>query len=448
MLLEVHGHGATVAAFRAVLEAARGSLAQVSEASPLAAIDEADLLARAELWLVRQSASRLRSVLNLTGTVLHTNLGRALLPPEAVLAMQRAASEPVSLEYDLDRGSRGDRDAVIEPLLRELTGAEAATVVNNNAAAVLLCLSALAGGRQAIVSRGELVEIGGAFRIPDIMRRAQVRLVEVGTTNRTRVSDFEQAISARTALLMRVHTSNYQIVGFTEAPTTEALAQLAHRFELPLIEDLGSGALVDLTRFGLPREPVVADSIRQGVDVVTFSGDKLLGGPQAGIIVGRRDLVDRIKRDPLKRALRVDKVTLAALEAVLQLYRDPDRLSQRLPTLRWLSRPVAQIELVARQLADGLAVRLAPLGWRVEVRDCASMIGSGSQPVERLSSFAVVVCPAGRASGTRLRLLEKAFRSLSRPVIGRIQDQAFWLDCRMLESADAVLAAVGELQLK
>ncbi len=376
--------------------------------------------------------SALLPVFNLTGTVLHTNLGRALQAEAAVEAVAQVMRSPVTLEYDLDGAERGHRDRALADLLCELTGAEDACIVNNNAAAVLLMLAACANGGEVIVSRGELVEIGGAFRIPDVMRQAGCRLVEVGTTNRTHLKDYRQAAAGPdTALLMKVHTSNYQIEGFTKTVSEAELAELGKELAIPVITDLGSGSLIDLSRWGLPPEPMPGQLIAAGVSLVSFSGDKLLGGPQAGIIVGKKELIARIQSHPLKRALRADKMTLAALEATLRLYQHPETLAARLPTLRLLTRDATAISDQARRLLPALQARFAER-FEVRVEPCLSQIGSGSLPVDRLPSAAVTFTPKdGR--GATLGLLIQHLRERPKPVIGRISDGRLWLDLRCLE---------------
>lgn len=382
------------------------------------------------------AAPRLTSVINLTGTVIHTNLGRALLADEAIDAVAAAMRQYVALEYDLAGAGRGDRDDIVEDLLRELTGAPAVTVVNNNAGAVVLALAALAARREVIVSRGELIEIGGAFRLPDIMEAAGCKLVEVGTTNRTHPRDYEDAITPKTALIVKAHWSNYAITGFTAAVDDQTLAAIAHRAGLPYMVDLGAGAVIDLSHYGLPREPLPQESLAAGADVVTFSGDKLLGGPQAGLIVGTPAAIAKIKKHPLKRALRCSKLTLAALEATLRIYASGHRLPERLPVLALLTRPAADIRAACEHVQAALAA-FAGKDYAASIEACASQIGSGSLPVERLPSFAVVLTPAqAKGAGRAVERLAARLRELPTPVVGRIAGQRLWLDCRCLRSDD------------
>ncbi|HIF6626533.1 TPA: L-seryl-tRNA(Sec) selenium transferase [Serratia marcescens] len=394
---------------------------------------------RAEL--ARQQRPALLPVFNLSGTVLHTNLGRALLAQPVQDAVSAVMGEAVTLEYDLDGAGRGHRDRAVANLLCRLTGAEDACIVNNNAAAVLLMLAAIAPGKEVVVSRGELVEIGGAFRIPDVMRQAGCQLVEVGTTNRTHLKDYRQAINEQTGLLMKVHTSNYSIQGFTAAVDEAELAQLGAEQGVPTATDLGSGSLIDMAQYGLPAEPMPQRLLAAGVDLVTFSGDKLLGGPQAGIIVGKKALIARLQQHPLKRALRVGKLTLAALEATLRLYLQPEKLAEQLPTLRLLTRPQQEMQQAAERLLTALTPRLTA-DFELRAEPCWSQIGSGSLPVDRLPSYALTFTPRdGR--GATLEALAERWRRLPQPVIGRLGDGRLWLDLRCLEQEGALIDALS-----
>ncbi|HGE8409584.1 L-seryl-tRNA(Sec) selenium transferase [Serratia sp. Lou2A] len=391
--------------------------------------------------LARQQRPALLPVFNLSGTVLHTNLGRALLAQPVKDAVSAVMGEAVTLEYDLDGAGRGHRDRAVASLLCRLTGAEDACIVNNNAAAVLLMLAAIAPGKEVVVSRGELVEIGGAFRIPDVMRQAGCQLVEVGTTNRTHLKDYRQAISEQTGLLMKVHTSNYSIQGFTAAVDEAELAQLGAEQGVPTATDLGSGSLIDMAQYGLPAEPMPQRLLAAGVDLVTFSGDKLLGGPQAGIIVGKKALIARLQQHPLKRALRVGKLTLAALEATLQLYLQPEKLAEQLPTLRLLTRPQQEMQQAAERLLAALRPRFTA-DFDLRAEPCWSQIGSGSLPVDRLPSYALTFTPRdGR--GATLEALAERWRRLPQPVIGRLGDGRLWLDLRCLEQEGALIDALS-----
>jgi L-seryl-tRNA(Ser) seleniumtransferase len=438
-LVQRFGRQAATEALRIALADARDAIKRDHGSAPSAG----DLVLNASHLLAQQDRSSLRPAFNLTGIVLHTNLGRAVLAQAAIEAATAAMRGAVALEFDLATGKRGERDDHVRGLLCELTGAEDATVVNNNAAAVLLSLNTLADGREAIVSRGELIEIGGAFRMPDIMVRAGAVMIEVGTTNRTHAKDYRAALNERTGVVLKVHTSNYRIQGFTAEIEAKELAGIAADASVPLLHDLGSGTLIDLSRFGLKKEPTVREAVSDGAGLVTFSGDKLLGGPQAGFIVGHKDLIAAINRNPMKRALRVDKMRLAAIEATLKLYRDPDRLNERLPTLRWLSRTRAEIAAQAARVQPLLAQFLGS-AYRVETTECESQVGSGSLPLDTLPSAGLMVRAAG---GAALDRLASGLRALPRPVIGRIADNGLLLDLRCLEDEGGLVANLSVLHL-
>lgn len=449
-VVEALGHDAVKTKIKSDVQALRaevagGNTALISELGAPQFLD--DLCERIASDLEQIPTSTLVPVFNLTGTVIHTNLGRARMPEAAVSAMAIAAGQATNLEFDLETGKRGDRDSHLEQSICELTGAEAATVVNNNAAAVVLVLNSLALGKEVLISRGELVEIGGAFRIPDVMESASAILKEVGTTNRTHGRDFSAAITDETALMMKVHTSNYEISGFTKSISDSELSELSRQHDVPFVSDLGSGTLVDLRQFGLPYEPTVKDTLAAGADLVTFSGDKLLGGPQAGIIAGKAELIEKIKRNPLKRALRIDKVTLAGLVAVINLYKDPRRLSQRLPILQDLTRPVSEINALAERLLPKITAVIDQKA-AVTIADCKSQIGSGALPLDLLESKAIAIRPPDE-KGKRdafLTSLSLRFRSLPKPVVGRISDGVLIFDLRCLRDEEEFvyqLAALG-----
>jgi L-seryl-tRNA(Ser) seleniumtransferase len=392
--------------------------------------------------LAEEDQSDLRPLFNLTGTVLHPSLGKAVLAEAAIEAAMAAMWDPVALDYDLFTGKNGDRDDHIRTLLCELTGAEDATVVNNGAAAMLLALNTLALGREAIISRGELADGGDGFRVPDIMASAGTRPVEVGTTNCTHARDYRAGLTPRTGVILKVNTANYRIEGFTAAVDGAALAVIADDAGVALVNDLGSGALIDLSGYGLPKEPIVRDAVADGAGLVIFSGDRLLGGPQAGFIVGKADLIAAINRNPMKRALRADKIRLAAIEATLKLYRDPDRLAARLPTLHLLARPQADIAALADSVQPGVAQAVGP-GFTVSVCACRSQIGSGALPMDSLPSAGLRITP--QSGGGGLDALAAALRGLEHPVIGRVEDGALVLDLRCLTDAPAFLSTIAAL---
>ncbi len=412
-------HSRLVVVCRQVLDTARETIQQGGNIP-----SEDDLLAAIQHHLEQSKQLSLRPVINATGVIIHTNLGRAPLSTEAIQAMKEAARGYSNLEYDLEAGQRGKRDTHVENLIMDITGAEAALVVNNNAAAVYLALSTLALGREVIISRSQLVEIGGGFRIPDVMRQSHAQLIEVGTTNRTRITDYTNAITEQTAALMRVHSSNFKIIGFTETASLKAMVDLAQNHDLILIDDLGSGTLINTSNFGLDHEPTILESVQAGADIITFSGDKLLGGPQAGLIVGQQQRIDQLKRHPLARALRPDKLCLAALTVTLMHYRDEEAL-EKIPVWQMIAMPLAQIEARALQ-------------WQVQlggnIYTSTSTVGGGSLPGNSLPTKALALNVDDPDQ------LADRLREADPPVIGRIQDGRFWLDPRtVLTEQDTLL---------
>ena len=438
--IEEYGREIVMEAIREEMEGLRAYIGTCEDEK--AALDRIELLTEQILRYVKKvNTPNMRMVINGTGTILHTNLGRAPISQEHMAKLSNIVTGYSNLEYNLEAGKRGERYSHFEELLCRLTGAEAAMAVNNNAAAVMLILSSMAKGGEVVVSRGELVEIGGKFRIPDVMEQSGATLVEVGTTNKTHYSDYEDAITEDTKALLKVHTSNYRIVGFTDTVTIADLAPLAKERELPLIEDLGSGVLVDLSKYGLTYEPTVQDSIKNGADVVCFSGDKLLGGPQAGIIIGKKKYIDMMKKNQLTRALRIDKFTATALELVLQEYLSEEKAIQNIPVLRMIHETKEEVTARARSLKNML--NRAGLEADFGLEECESQIGGGSLPMERIPSMAVTVKP----HNISVPKLEEEMRHLEVPIIPRTANDTIYLDVRTIESRwfKKIVQMMGEL---
>ena len=438
--IEEYGREIVMEAIREEMEGLRAYIGTCEDEK--AALDKIESLTEQILRYVKKvNTPNMRMVINGTGTILHTNLGRAPISQEHMAKLSNIVTGYSNLEYNLEAGKRGERYSHFEELLCRLTGAEAAMAVNNNAAAVMLILSSMAKGGEVVVSRGELVEIGGKFRIPDVMEQSGATLVEVGTTNKTHYSDYEDAITEDTKALLKVHTSNYRIVGFTDTVTIADLAPLAKERELPLIEDLGSGVLVDLSKYGLTYEPTVQDSIKNGADVVCFSGDKLLGGPQAGIIIGKKKYIDMMKKNQLTRALRIDKFTATALELVLQEYLSEEKAIQNIPVLRMIHETKEEVTARARSLKNML--NRAGLEADFGLEECESQIGGGSLPLERIPSMAVTVKP----HNISVPKLEEEMRHLEVPIIPRTANDTIYLDVRTIESRwfKKIVQMMGEL---
>lgn len=431
-VLTRYSHAIVTDAVRVVIEGVRTEIVSGGKES----ISKGEISGAVLSRLRSISAPGLVRVINASGTVLHTNLGRAVLSEEAIKGLTLAGEGTVNLEFDLEGASRGERDGHVEELLKVLTTAEAACVVNNNAAAVLIVLNTFAEGKEVIISRGELVEIGGSFRLPEVIKKSGCVLKEVGTTNRTHPGDYIDAVGSNTALLLKAHKSNYEVVGFTSEVGLKELVSIGNERGLPVVEDLGSGSLVDLSNYGIQKEPVVSERLAQGADVVTFSGDKLLGGPQAGVIVGKREFIDRVRKNPLKRALRVDKLTMAALEATLRLYLDPKSLPSKLPTLRFLARPVEEIEKTALEAKKGLEDMLGS-GYKISVEDGRSQVGSGALPGLGIPTKLLTITHGS----IKPEAIFRRFLESDPPVLGRVKNEKFILDLRTVERAEDVFPA-------
>lgn len=440
VLIETYPREVVVEVVRTVLDELRKTILESKNLKELEKLDLSPVKLVPLITKLVQSrmSSHLKRVINATGVVIHTNLGRSILPFEAVDAITNVADNYSNLEFNLQTGERGSRHEHVEELLIFLTGAEAAMVVNNNAGAVLLSLSTLAKNREVVVSRGELVEIGGSFRIPDVMRQSGATLKEVGTTNKTYLEDYERAITPETALLLKVHTSNFRVVGFTASVDLKDLVALSKKHNLLVMEDLGSGVFVDLSRYGLSYEPTVGDSVKTGADIITFSGDKLLGGPQAGIIIGKKEIIDSMKKHPLARALRVDKLTLAGLEATLRLYFDPDKVVEKIPTLSMILAPLSELKDKARRLKEKIEEKIGD-SFEVKVEEDISRVGGGALPLEELQTIVVSVT----SKKFSCQELERKLREGDLPVIVRVKDDKVLLDVRTIQPEELVEVALA-----
>ena len=444
-LINIHGHNLVTQAIRTTQSDFRKLLLS-SESLKSKKIKKLEFVNQLKKNLSLLTNDSLQRIFNLTGTVLHTNFGRALLSKEVINSIIEIASEPSNLEYDILNNKRGDRDSHIDERLCRLIGAEACTVVNNNAAAVVLVLNSLAKRKEVLISRGELIEIGGSFRLPEIMKSAGCKILEVGTTNRTHFEDFEDAIGKKSAMIFKAHKSNFNIEGYTSEVEEKEIVKLSKKNDIPFMVDLGSGSLIDLKYMGINMVQSPTDTLAKGVDLITFSGDKLLGGPQCGIIAGRKDLITKIKKNPLKRALRCDKMTIAAFSTLLKLYENPERAKLEIPTLRLLNRKEKDIYEVVEKLYPSIKSKVSNIA-EVKIIKCKSQIGSGSLPVELLPSYGIKISAKNlkRNSNKFLQNISKKFRELPIPIIGRLSKDSLIFDCRCLENTTLIIKQIEKL---